>query len=208
MPVFLKDDQAVLFVHVPRTGGSAVSRYLRNNGWTCRDLDEGSPFAPTNANFYRRVSPQHWSAEVLARVYRLERFNLVLQFSREPLERLRSEYLWRRNADPRAGRFTSLSFEAWWDEARASCQQDPQALDNHIRPQSDFLLPGAIVGRFENDLNARFFAEHSLTKAGLFAGRRLSKVNSSGPGDRVISDQLAGEIRAFYRFDYETFGYA
>jgi hypothetical protein len=34
MPIFIKNDRAVFFIHIPKTGGSSLEKMFANNGWT------------------------------------------------------------------------------------------------------------------------------------------------------------------------------
>jgi len=98
VPVFVKDDVSVLFVHVPKTGGSAVEDAFADAGWDTHLLDRTSARHPSRR--FRRCSPQHLHAEMLEQLVRLERIDLVLVVVREPLARFRSEYLWRHRDQP------------------------------------------------------------------------------------------------------------
>lgn len=210
----MRSDQAILFVHVPKTGGGAVGRWFQRAGYRRSDYD-GSRFTPTDSNYYRTVSPQHWHAEILAQVYRLERIRASLMFSRHPLKRLLSEYRWQRQnftRSQRAKRFPPL--EEWWETVQELYQKDKSCFDNHIRPQVDFILPGTVVAEFDIDLSSRFLNDF-LGNAGFQQSRaRFPTVHKSVEGARATRGSLGGggrrfekEVEEFYAEDFAYFNY-
>lgn len=219
MPVFLKDGRSVLFVHIPKTGGTSLEKLFTRSGWAM----EGRVTPNTDADLYRRLrcSPQHFHLALLEQVFRLDRFDLVFLVTRDPVARFRSEYVMR-NASPHFQPPSkqpdgSISTEPgpvsqFWDWAMARYDLDPYTLDNHLRPQSEFLVPGAEVYRMEDgldavaaDLNGRFDLglEGDLPHA--LRSRRLAGVRSSNV---AVSPALLERIGEFYRSDYERLGYA
>ena len=207
MPVFIKGERAILFVHVPRTGGSSITSFLGRCGWASHDVDPKSVYDASSPNYYRRVSPQHWDSERLTQIYRLERFEAIIQFVRHPLQRTASEYRWRRSAPDTAGRKTTLEFSAWWNQVCSEYAREPSVLDNHIRPQSDFLLPGAHIGFFGQDVNPSFFAKLGLCDIAPNTQNTFPQLNAT---DRTIWKEVLGQkgqIETFYAKDYENFGF-
>lgn len=206
MPVYCRDEQRVLFVHVPKTGGSTVERMFRAAGWDeqLRETHKANP-----AVFpLRRCSPQHYQGALLAELFDLSRFDLVFLITRDPVARFRSEYLMRQPADPATD---ATSVETWARGAFARREHDPYAFDNHLRPQVEFLVPGAVVHRLEDgldsirdDLNARLDA--GLVELGRHA---MSSAKRTGvPSEAVeVSPVLDGLLRDVYAQDYAQLGY-
>jgi hypothetical protein len=150
MPVFRKDGRKILFVHVPKTGGSTIERVFKNSGYVTTYLD--GRMGRDNMNHLRRSTPQHMEAELLRMLFRIDRFDLVFMMVRDPVRRLQSEYLWRTRR--REVGVDGARVEAWAQQNFAKCKVDPHLHDNHIRPQADFYLQEAAVHYFEDGLSA------------------------------------------------------
>lgn len=206
MPVLHKAGTAVLFVHVPKTGGTSVERYFVQNGWTL-DWRDGVA-GPGTANSYLKCSPQHVEARRLDEFFRLERFDAIFSTVREPIARFRSEYCMRHVTDLRTD---PASVESWAQSAFAAYDEDQFAFDNHLRPQHEFIVPGASVYRLEaglevmvEDLNERF----GLGLMGELPRASDRVVESGVPSrDVVVSDRLERLLRDFYAQDFVDFEY-
>lgn len=136
MPVFWKKDRSpVLHVHVPKAGGSSFSSGLVDDGW--RELYSIRGMH-AHALDFARCSPQHWHAEILEMMFKFDRFERIIVILRDPFERFMSEYRWQRHQG-----MTALLPAEWTSFVMDSYQQDPFVFDNHIRPQSDFMVTGA-----------------------------------------------------------------
>lgn len=206
MPVLHKAGIAALFVHVPKTGGTSVERFFVQNGWTLgwRDGVAG----PGTPNSYLKCSPQHIEARRLDEFFRLERFDVIFSTVREPIARFRSEYCMRNAAALRTDR---ESVEAWSESALAAYESDPFVFDNHLRPQHEFVVPGASVYRLEaglegmvEDLNTRF--DLGLTGEVPRASDREIE-NGVASRDVVVSERLERRLRDFYARDFVDFEY-
>lgn len=206
MPVLFKAGIAALFVHVPKTGGTSIERFFVQNGWSL-DWRDGVAGEGT-LNSYLKCSPQHVEARRLADLFRLEKFDLVFSTVREPIARFRSEYCMRNAADLRTD---PDSVEAWGESALAAYAADRFVFDNHLRPQHEFIVPGASVYRLEaglqcmvEDLNARF--DLGLTGDLPRASDREIE-NGVSSRDVVISDRLEKRLRDLYARDFHDFEY-
>lgn len=207
MPVFRKQGKAILFIHVPKTGGTAIETVFREDGWQIDFLD--GKVGPGTVNGLRRCTPQHMHARPLQQTFVLRRFDEIFLIARDPIARLRSEYVWRNRAaehiDPRAA-----AVDAWAQKTFAAYRRNSFMFDNHIRPQSDFVLPSATIHYFENglnsvvsDLNARLDLDLPPVPSGVRSGAQQGVASSAVE----ISEQTERRIRAFYREDYQRFGY-
>ncbi|MGN6575380.1 MAG: sulfotransferase family 2 domain-containing protein [Nocardioides sp.] len=204
--MFRRDDKRILFVHVPKTGGTSVERLFKESGWRVTYLDRR--VGPESDNWMRRCSPQHMHAEMLRLMFHLDRFDLVFMTVREPLARFRSEYSMRHRDDLRTD---SELVDAWAERTFRKYQANPFRHDNHVRPQSEFLVPGAVVYKLEDgldrmvaDLRERFGLEVAST-----VPHDNARVKKSGlPSEQVqISPETEKRVREFYEADYAQFGY-
>jgi hypothetical protein len=206
VPVFSKHDRSVLFVHIPKAAGSTLERMFARSGWSTalRETRKTHPQLMT----VRRCSPQHYHASLLQELFDVERFHTVFTVTREPVSRFRSEYLMRNHKDPRTD---AASVDAWADQVLGELEHDPYALDNHLRPQHEFVLPGAQVYRLEDglegavrDLNERFDLGLTTPIPQALASVRRAGVSSSA---LELSDRLRAALRRLYAEDFAAFGY-
>ncbi len=209
MPVLRKDGRQILFVHVPKTGGTAIERAFKAHDWAVSYLD--GKMGRGTLNHVRRSTPQHMEADLLRMLFRLDRFDLTFLIVRDPVGRLRSEYLWRTRRRADVG-LDGASVEAWAEEVFEGCRQDPHLHDNHIRPQADFLLPDCRVFRFEDGLDRIVQTLEDDYGLGLTGEVPRARTGSGTTGhhsrDVEITPSLQSRIREFYARDYELFGYA
>ena len=207
VPVFSKHDKSVLFVHIPKAAGSTLERMFTRSGWDTA-LRETRKTHPQLMPL-RRCSPQHYHAALLQELLVVDRFDVVFTVTREPVSRFRSEYVMRNSQDPRTD---AASVEAWADRVLARQQRDPYTLDNHLRPQHEFVLPGSQVYRLEDgvestvaDLNERFDLGLTTTVPQALNSVRRAGVSSS---DLEVSDGLRERLQSVYAEDFSRFGYA
>lgn len=206
MPIFVRDGRSVLFVHVPKTGGTSIERLFLRAGWEMhlRALRRTDPeLFPL-----LRCAPQHYHAAMLDELLDLERLDLAFMVTRDPLARLRSEYVMRNSADLKVD---EGSVERWTRRVLSEYQGDPFLLDNHLRPQHEFQLPGATTYRLEDGLNAVVADLNTTYDLGLdttvphsFRSTRRTGVSSTAV---EVSPAAASLITDFYRNDFERFGY-
>lgn len=149
MPFFTRDGVSVLFVHVPKTGGTAIEDLFIASGWKAHHVDRSGRLEWSQQ--LRRCSPQHEHADLLRRTLRVGRFDHVFSVVREPLARFRSEFLWRNR---KLVDVDEATVDAWADRVLDKRERDPFALDNHLGPQVEFALRRATVHRFEDGLDA------------------------------------------------------
>lgn len=200
----------MLFVHVPKAGGTSMERMFRRSGWKMRFHATRKTEPALMA--VRRCSPQHYHAELLTQVLAINRFDETFVVVRDPIARFRSEYMMRTRArHPDGPPVDGASVEAWADQALTRYAGDPFAFDNHLRPQVEFLLPGASVHRLEDgleavaaDLGARLGEEIVTDVPRGQDSRERSGRNSS---DVELTPALEARLREFYAEDFARFGY-
>lgn len=206
MPVFLKDDRAVLFIHIPKTGGSTIERLFQQSGWKQR-FRETKRSSPRTFPL-RRCSPQHHHAALLGEIFDISKFDCVFLVSRDPLSRFRSEYMMRHTENPSTD---AESVAAWHDKVFAKRAKNPYHLDNHLRPQHEFLLPGCEVFRLEDSLEAAVASLNSRHALGLSAElpHALNSERRTGLSSSAVelSPRVEADLRETYAEDYRTFGY-
>lgn len=206
MPIFRRDGLDVLFVHVPKTGGTSVERMFDAAGF--QTLYRDTKTGPGTANRLRTVSPQHLHAHLLQQLFHVDMFDLVFMITREPVARFKSEYGMRNSKDLRAD---ADAVDVWAERALSRYQRDPTALDNHLRPQVDFYLPGSVVYRLEDGLEEIMGDVNDRVGGGLPTTtlRALDRKSSSGvaTSDIKVSDHLRQRLQVLYHEDFQRFRY-
>ena len=206
MPVFRREGKNVLFVHVPKTGGTSVERLFVGSGWKATYLDR--KVGPESVNWLRRCSPQHMHAEMLQLLLHLDRFDHIFMTVRDPLARFRSEYSMRHRDDLRTD---SELVDAWAERAFSKYRANPFRHDNHLRPQHEFLVPGAVVYKLEDGLDrmAADLRERCGLELAEEVPHRMARAKQSGiPSEKVqVSPETEKRVREFYEGDYTQFGY-
>ena len=207
MPVFRQGERKFLFIHIPKTGGSSIERAFADAGFDT--LYRDGRVGPKSWNDVRRCTPQHMHREMLEMILQIERFDGVFMVVRDPMTRLKSEYLWRhRDVD---FSIDGASVEKWTSRTLSRYATNPFIFDNHIRPQVDFLVERAKVYRFEDGLDAMAADLNSAWDLGL--PDELPRVREGNTATRYASKDVEVTSRMrelvgdFYREDYSRFGY-
>jgi hypothetical protein len=203
MPVFHKGRTKILYLHVPKTGGSAIEIFFEKNGYSVEYLDRSGGHEAMN--MVRRCSPQHLHAAVLREILRLDRFAFIFMTVRDPFARIVSEYKMRLHDNP-----AMPPFRAWLEEQLRTYHADPFVLDNHIRPQAEFWMPGARVFRLEDGFGPDFVAELEGFLGITFADRTIDHVMrfDDVKEQRIEVDPKSRALLSdFYHGDFARFGY-
>ncbi|WP_374764219.1 sulfotransferase family 2 domain-containing protein [Yunchengibacter salinarum] len=201
MPVMTGHGRRVLFVHVPKTGGTYVEDLFRANDFQL------SFWKPRRDKPAEMISPQHYHARLLAALFDMTAFDHVFMTVRDPLDRLISEYLMRvPDGD--------TPFETWAQEALDRFEKDPRHLDNHLRPQADFAMRGITVMRQEAGLGENLTRHLETTLDIPFAVRTVPRRRGPGkdshaprPDRDNLSADLLARVATLYGRDYALFGY-
>lgn len=211
MPLILAGHQLILFVHVPKAGGSSIETYLQTRFGKLMLRDQSW----LNARLGRcslAASPQHIDGSDLKRLFPDETLALSFAVVREPVARLISEFkyqIWPKHRRAiRRKRFAQLGFSIWLAMALTVARRHPIFLDNHLRPQTEMVPPGAEVFCLEDGFDA------------LVA--RIDEVTGTRAADLGVGHELRGQplklpvrpsrqdlalITSVYAEDFERFGY-
>jgi hypothetical protein len=188
----------VLFVHIPRTGGTTVEHWLETLG-TVR-LRSGS--IPQ----FSKVTPQHLRMNDAEEFLGEDFFAYAFAIVRNPFERIASEFRARRALTEESFWKSSPRFPTWLENSLEAARRNPFHLDHHLRPQWDFVTSRVKVFHYEEGLES-------------ILARVASDIGAPAPGElpRKLATQRDSSIRfdiaererilAAYDRDFELFGY-
>ena len=196
-------EKTVLFIHVPKTGGTAIETYFRAIGFAGYfDPPTYMPVRP-----YLKVPPAHYDYGVVNRLYKLD---ALYSFAvvRHPVRRMVSEYKWALEKSTVAATLAGMSFADYLTFMFEQYRRDENVAAGHFKPQVRFV--GDKVSKiFKYEAGLENIISHVLRDVGLkFDGQvNLPVVNNSSGGKIVPTDVEIEAIREFYAEDFDAFGY-
>lgn len=206
MPLAFIGKARVLYLHVPKTGGTSVEKLLAELGTlTHKSFYEPAGFPST---------PQHWHGEVWEKLIPERSFlDAVFMTVRNPFRRLESEYRYRLSAEITKRkqqletiRIKADSFSRWGIEVLDAYARNPFALDNHFRPQHEFEAFSPRCFRLEDGTQpiARYLARAlSLEVEPVIGKAKVSPYSVKS----LWTHQLYDRVRTLYREDFARYGY-
>ncbi|MEO9863436.1 MAG: sulfotransferase family 2 domain-containing protein [Yoonia sp.] len=195
MPLIRYQGKVILFVHIPKTAGTSVEDAMTQAGAVVA-LRYGSRFKG-----FMKATFQHLNTEIYAAVIPPDFYDYAFTVTRHPIPRLVSEYYYRiKRGD------TPQPFDTWVNNAFDQHAKNPYVMDNHIRPQTDFLHAGV----------ERFRVEDDITSAVMIAGSHLG-LDISQPAPHANQTATKTPVQwsvktsrrafAFYANDFDNLGY-
>lgn len=200
MTVFIRDNARILYVHVPKTGGTSIELFFEKNGFAVSFLDRGGKNSIVPM---MKCSPQHLHAEALRAIFHVNRFTYSFMTVRNPIDRLLSEYRMR------AVMQTVIEdIDTWVANALDSYSGNMFLIDNHIRPQVDFWFPDCDIFRQEDGFGDAWVQTIAQKTGCEFFDSKVDVAMRFDAALKVIpSPKSIARIREFYRRDFELFGY-
>ena len=195
MPLIRYQDKIVLFVHIPKTGGTSVEDALKEAGATVA-LRYGSRFKG-----FMKSTFQHLTAEIHEAVIPHNFYDDAFALVRHPVPRLLSAYRYRHKRGD-----SPMPFDDWVNKAFDAYGRNPYAFDNHIRPQVDFLLSDMTLFRLEEGLDLAL--QHAEVKLGL--PRSVVAVHRNKTAQKApvkVSAATWDRVLKFYAADFARLGY-
>ena len=141
--IFTKQGIKILFIHIPKTGGTTFTEAMTDLGWEPSFCIRGKSL---NEISHLKTTPQHYHARILKRIFNLNEFDLKLAIIRNPFERTKSEFYWqnrKRKHHPEP--------EAWFRTTKEGYAKNKYIFDNHIRPQTHFIAPETEIFKLEQN---------------------------------------------------------
>lgn len=191
MPLFKINSKVVLFVHIPKTGGTSIEVALHKMGPTC--LHRKVQGMPTPS--------QHFHAELLGALIPEDFCDYAFTVCRNPYARILSEYRHQAARDKHRGE----TLDRWIRRALKEYGRNPYLHHNHIRPQTEFLLPRVEIFRFESGLEGPL--AEVAKRCVVSQPPELSHEKSFPKEALWISRSTVGELASFYREDFTRLDY-
>jgi hypothetical protein len=208
--IFERDGRKILFVHIPKTGGSSVRKMLEKEGWKREDI---KPIPP---DFEKEIQTSHsgQSKHQHRELINLWKKDWEYEFAivRNPYTRILSKAK-RQAKEHGIGYPHPLGFIRWATDLFKNVIPNvgPGADDNHFRPQSEFIGEDTDWFRLEDQL-PDLISELRMRKV-ISQSAFLPRLNVSFNG---VSDtrmpwenypDIFGAFLEFYKKDFEKFGY-
>lgn len=190
----------VLYIHIPKTGGSSVEKWMSSMG-PLRMKAAGFPLVT-------KVTPQHFRMHDVRYLLGEGYFEYAFTFIRNPYSRLESQFRMRAHLGQKGFWKQWPTFSNWLEDMLNRARQDAFAFDNHLRPQWEFIGTGVEIFKLEDGLlqGLSRVAEKIGVEPPEEVPHELSVDKSLYPLEWDLSDRL--KVQEFYQKDFEVFGYA
>jgi hypothetical protein len=195
VPLFRFDKGNILFVHVPKTGGTSIELHLKQ--YAPRALFS-TKLKDSKRSF--PCSAQHFHGALLEELVPKDFVTHSFMVVRHPLARLLSEYRYRLELGT-----ISLSLDEWWVRNRLLYSRNQYHLDNHLRPQHEFEVPGVQVFKYEDGLEK--VAREISRAVGVKFPAKLKRHKRSKGKEIEPSARVIRSVESFYAEDFARYGY-
>jgi len=133
----------VLFIHVPKTGGTTITRELSRHHPV--DMSTNAPWPGY------QCTPQHLHGAPLIAMFQSEALVYAFLVVRHPVDRVCCEYNWHQRK-----RSIKVLSTPWWRLKLHQARKLPYHDDNHLRLQREFVCLDAELFRLEDSLDKVF----------------------------------------------------
>jgi len=204
VPVFSKDNKKILFIHIPKAGGSTIENIFLKSGYAMEYHDHGKK-KKNSLNSVRKCSPQHMHRDLINEIFIEESFDLIFTIIRNPINRFRSELAFRFKDSEN---IKEDQISKWVRRTlKKVYPRDNYIYDNHIRPQNEFIMKSSKVFKLEDgienilmELNIKYDLNLNLNHI----ERKLDSSNFKiGNSTQIpLSEECMNLIFDFYKDDF------
>lgn len=221
MPILRSGGRNILFIHIPKCGGTTLEHTLAASGIAWSFLDER--FGLHDYTPWNRSSPQHLTGQDRERLFASDFFDYEFAVMRDPVRRFLSAFNHHRRT---IGTF--VSFSGFLDRLERRCREHDDyfgyRFDNHFVPAARFLSDRTEVMLLEDGMDACLATlssrlgvklapvqsdnvrKYDFTHSDVWAKRLIKKAftSDSPKVSELSADQLV-RIRRLYAEDYDRF---
>lgn len=199
MPLFNINQKNILFIHIPKTAGTALE------AWLTSVSDTGLNFHSTIQPSFLKCTPQHLTyANLKLLLGNFCAFDYTFSVVRNPYKKLESEYFYETHSYVKKG-FQRPDFSSWAIQQIIQYQDNAFHLDNHFRPQTDFLDEAIEVFKLESGLD--FIIGEIAKKIAVLAPPSIAHKNVSVKEPIQWSSELLSLFNKVYENDFADLKY-
>lgn len=230
MPIFRRNNRLGFFIHIPKTAGSSVTQLLKDISSEIaldgEDIEKCEKFKDVlkNSNLLNSLhnrspcSPQHIHNDIYRCVVDHSKVNFTFAIVRHPEDRIVSEYFWvNQTYSPEAKYASGISkydhstwvksnnFSEWLMYAKKCYDEDAYVWDNHLRKQSDFIVNGTRLFRFDKIEQIPEYLNENLGTS--YVGMIVPHQNKKRSKNVIINinDEDKKIIKNWYNEDYDLY---
>ncbi len=209
MPIYRINNKDILFVHIPKTGGTSIHAWLSRFGEST--LWSPTPDVALNGLSLPRplpCTPQHLMYSYIVEHLAGHRFDYVFSIVRDPLDRMISEYKFLKMKERDHGIRCCEPFDEWVEGLGHRISSDRWSGDNHWRPQHEFLDPLVETFRFEDSMERIASAIGEKIGIDITQLQVPREMHGDDFADCVtVTERSVSIIEDVYASDYERLGY-
>ena len=193
MPLFFEDN--IFFIHIPKTGGSSIEKFLESNG---RKMSFNCENGDISVNYH---SPQHMTFREIEKMgLDLPGFKFFT-ILRDPVQRTISEYFYIKKYNLPVGDYF-YDFDEFLDLFLD--RTNSELFDNHNLSTYEFLIN--TKGEINKDIiTFDFFDIQSIEEFLGLNGLSNFKRLQTDKGDFKPTDEQVERIKQYYYLDYKNF---
>ncbi|MCX7149747.1 MAG: sulfotransferase family 2 domain-containing protein [Rhodocyclales bacterium] len=199
MPYIECEGKKLLFIHIPKTGGTSIEESMKAAGAVC--------FCSRAIPPSLKVPPEHFTWNDYSAFFPEGYFDYAFAIIRNPYERIESEYRMRAILNKQGLWGATERFSVWLANSLNQAARGGHFLANHFRPQVEFLGSGVRIFRYEDGLENAL--NHVAREAGVRIGLTQQRFLSGGSYGQAIAwdAQDIHAVNEFYRADFRELGY-
>lgn len=194
MPFFKKHNDIIYFAHIPKTGGTSVETFLQSCGY--KMYFHGRVLSNKFSSKHHRTSDD----KELKLLFEFLEPRLSFTVMRHPIERIISEYKW---CNTKLNVLTTAALRSFIRTKIYQSKKKKHVNDNHIRPQTDFLIEGMLIYKF-NDWQTiiKDLMPDGSSDPVVFP---VTNKTIDKPGNMRITHEMKRFLKKYYKTDLQLF---